>query len=121
MILKDISSKFNQVVNGAYHLAHYHPRYLGQDDEVSNILLKCKDNIEPWVTRWANYAASELSGLTDIDIIVRVLSSHETEATNKISLDVLGEALESILSNSKYFGLKQLTRTLSDMMASEKR
>ena len=102
MIIKDISSKFNHIVNGAFHLAHYHPRYLGQDDEVSNLLLKFKDNIDPWVTRWANHAASELSGLTDIKIILRVLSSNETNVVNKISLDKLGEALEITLPNSKY-------------------
>ena len=102
MIIKDISSKFNHIVNGAFHLAHYHPRYLGQDDEVSNLLLKFKDNIDPWVTRWANHAASELSGLIDIKIIVRVLSSNETNVVNKISLDKLCEALEITLPNSKY-------------------
>jgi len=102
MIIKNISSKYNHIVNGAFHLAHYHPRYLGQDDEVSNLLLKFKDNIDPWVTRWANHAASELSGLTDIKIIVRVLSSNETNFVSKISLDKLGEALEITLPNSKY-------------------
>jgi len=102
VIIKDISSKFNHIVNGAFHIAHYHPRYLGQDDEVSNLLLKFKDNIDPWVTRWANHAASELSGLNNINIIVRVLSSNEKEVKNPISLDKLGEALDITLPNSKY-------------------
>ena len=99
MIIKDISSKFNHIVNGAFHLAHYHPRYLGQDDEVSNLLLKFKDNIDPWVTRWANHAASELSGLTDIKIILREGSASkeivEYADENKCDLIILGSNSQS--------------------------
>jgi len=102
MILKDISNRFHHHVSEAFHLAHYHPRYLGKDDEVSNLLLKFKDNVHPWVSRWAIHAAVELTVLSDLDIVVRVLSSDETIATNKISLDILGEAIEKTSINLKY-------------------
>ncbi len=102
MILKNISPKYAGIVDGTYHIAHYHPTSKNHHDDTSSHLLDFKDNVEPWVSRWSNISVKYLGGEITPDIIVRVLSSGETEASSSNSLDFLGQRMEEAMAPARY-------------------
>jgi predicted amidophosphoribosyltransferase len=102
MILKDISPKYSGVVDGTYHIAHYHPKSQSHHDITSSHLLDFKDNIAPWVSRWSNMSARFMAKEINADIIIRVLSSGETEASSSSSLDFLGKKMEEAIAQAQY-------------------
>ena len=99
--MRDMSSNF-RFLSGAYFLAYYFPRSQGSPDKVSDYILHFKGNKEPETTKWIALSSREVQKyIINIDIIVRVLSSTELNATGHSSLDRLGATLAKY-TNSKY-------------------
>jgi len=99
--MHNMSSSYS-FLSGAYHLAYYFPRIHGNPDTVSDYILNFKDNEEPNTSKWIALATREIKdNITNIDLIVRVLSSAELTATGGTSLDKLGDTIAKY-SNSNY-------------------
>lgn len=88
----------NELSVPGYSLGYYIPS--GKDvTELSNLLLEFKHNIShDIVTELSHWAAEELfKKRIRMDIVIRALRSHETEAIQETALDTLGYTLAEYL------------------------
>ena len=88
-ILKLLDSSHYGNIKKGWFLSYYFTTKCGIDDDVSKYLLRFKDGTEPYTSKWIEIATSFFKKESSFDLILRVLSSEETQCINSKSLDKL--------------------------------
>lgn len=90
-------------LDSSFQLGYYIPSRFTDSDGFSNNLLCFKDAEEEVVSQMIDLSVNKLpQHISKVDIIIRSLSSSETESYNNSPLDRLGEALVKKYPGSEY-------------------
>ena len=96
-LLKTLTEKYGNFTKG-YFISYYFKLHHELFDYVSNSLLGFKNGREPITRIWIDLSSRLLRDAINVDFIIRVLDSRETEISGHSSLDRLGKGLSRTLN-----------------------
>ena len=100
-ILKQLEHTSYPSIKEGYFLSYYFKFHSDKKDYVSQYLLDFKNGVEPITCSWIEIAINNFPGHINYDLILRVLSSNETQLLGNNPLDKLGIGI-SEMKGCKY-------------------